>query len=132
MRFLSLVSFFYYTIVVPVITVPPTNLTVVSPNSAAFNCTATAKPRAVIQWTVNDGMVLTGTMGKFTITNTTEGDCIITNPPSECVITSILDIADTVPNDSGEYVCTTSNDAGNNTASVSLTVNGKYSSQTAM
>ena len=49
MRFLSLVSFFYYTIVVPVITVPPTNLTVVSPNSAAFNYTATAKPRAVIQ-----------------------------------------------------------------------------------
>ena len=123
---------FYCTIVVPVITAPPTNLTVVSPNSATFNCTATAKPRAVIQWTINDGMVLTGTIGKFAITDTTEGDCIITNPPNECVITSILDIADTVPNDSGEYVCTAINDAGNNTASVSLTVNGKHSSQTAM
>ena len=122
---------FYCTIVFPVITAPPTDLTVVSPDSATFNCTATAKPRAVIQWTINDGMVLTATMGKFTITDTTEGDCIITNPPNECVITSILDIADNVPNDSGEYVCTAINDAGNNTASVSLTVNGKYSSQTA-
>ena len=122
---------FYCTIVFPVITAPPTDLTVVSPDSAIFNCTATAKPRAVIQWTINDGMVLTATMGKFTITDTTEGDCIITNLPSECVITSILDIADNVPNDSGEYVCTAINDAGNNTASVSLTVNGKYPSQIA-
>ena len=70
-------------------------------------------------------------MGKFTITVTTEGDCIITNPPSECVITSILDIADNVPNDSGEYVCAAINDAGNNTASVSLTVNGKHFSHRA-
>ena len=77
-------------------------------------------------------MVLTGTMGKFTITDTTEGDCIITNPPSECVITSILDIADNVPNDSGEYVCTAINDASNNTASVSLTVYGKHSSHRVM
>ena len=118
-------NFIYYTIVVPVITVPPTNLTVVSPDSATLNCTAIAKPRAVIQWTINNGMVLTGTMGKFTITDTTEGDCIISNPPSECVITSILDIADTIPNDSGEYVCTAINDAGNDTASASLTVYGK-------
>ena len=77
-------------------------------------------------------MVLTGTMGNFTITDTTEGDCIITNPPSECVITSILDIADNVPNDSGEYVCTAINDAGNNAASASLTVNGKHFSHRAM
>ena len=100
----------------------------VSPDSATFNCTATAKPQAVIQWTINNGMVLTGTMGKFTITETTKGDCIISNPPSECVITSTLDIVDNIPNDSGVYVCTAINDAGNNTASVSLTVYGKYSS----
>ena len=118
-------SFIYCTIVVPVITVPPTDLTVVSPDSATFNCTATAKPRAVIQWTINNGMVLTGTMGKYTITDTTEGDCIISNPPSECVITSILDIVDNIPNDSGEYVCTAINDAGNDTASASLIVYGK-------
>ena len=133
---LAIISLYYKiinllccSIVVPVITVPPTDLTVVSPDSATFNCTATAKPRAVIQWTIiNNGMVLTGTMGKFTITDTAEGDCIITNPPSECVITSILDITDNIPNDNGVYVCTAINGAGNNTASVSLTVNGKYSS----
>ena len=118
-------SYIYCTIVAPVITVPPTDLTVVSPDSATFNCTAIAKPQAVIQWTINNGMVLTGTMGKYSISDTTEGDCIISNPPSECVITSILDIADNIPNDSGEYVCTAINDAGNDTASASLIVYGK-------
>ena len=70
-------------------------------------------------------MVLTGTMDKYTITDTTEGDCIISNPPSECVISSILNIVDNVPNDSGEYVCTAINDAGNDIESASLTVYGK-------
>ena len=116
----------YYTTVVPVITVPPTHLTVVTPDSATFNCTATAKPRAVIQWTRN-GIVLNGTMGKFIISYSTEGDCIITEPLSDCVIARTLDINDAVPNDSGEYVCTAISAAGNDTASVSLTVHGKYS-----
>ena len=116
---------FYCTTVVPVITTPPTNLTVVSPDSATFNCTATAKPRAVIQWTRN-GIVLNGTMRKFFINDVRERDCIITDPPSDCVITSTLDINDVVPNDSGEYVCTAINAAGNDTASVSLPVHGEY------
>ena len=116
----------YYTTVVPVITVPPINLTVISPDSATFICTATAKTRAIIQWTRN-GIVLDGSMGKFMISDTREGDCIITDSPSDCVITSTLDIDDVVPNDSGEYVCTAINAAGSDTASVSLTVHGKYS-----
>ena len=116
----------YYTTVVPVITTPPTNLTVVSPDSATFNCTATAKPRAVIQWSRN-GIVLNGTMGKLFISDFREGNCIITDPPSDCVITSTLDINGTVPNDSGEYVCTAINAAGSDTASVSLPVHGEYS-----
>ena len=66
-------------------------------------------------------------MGKFSISDSTEGDCIITDPPSDCVITSTLDIYDAVPNDSGEYVCTAINAAGSNTTSVSLTVHGKSS-----
>ena len=66
-------------------------------------------------------------MGKFFISDVREGDCIITDPPSDCVITSILDINNNVPNDGGEYVCTAINAAGNDTASVSLTVHGKYS-----
>ena len=107
----------YYTTVVPVITTPPVDLTVVSPDSATFNCTATAKPQAIIQWTMN-GIVLNDAMGKFSISDVREGDCIITDPPSDCVITSTLDINDFVPNDSGEYVCTAINAAGSDTASV--------------
>ena len=105
---------------------PHSDLTVVSPYSVMFNCTVTANPRAVIQWTRNE-IVLNGTMGKFTISYSTEGDCIITDPPSDCVITSTLEINDIVPNDSEEYMCTAINAAGNDTASVSLTVHGKYS-----
>ena len=115
----------FYNVVVSVITTPPTDLTVVSPKSATFNCTAIANPRAVIQWTRN-GIVLNGTVGNFVISYSTEGDCIITDPPSDCVITSTLDIINTVPNNSGEYVCTAINAAGNETASVSLIVHGKY------
>ena len=114
----------YFTIVAPVTTTTPTNLTVISPDSATFNCTATAKPRAVIQWTRN-GIVLDGTMGKFFINDVRKGDCIIADPPSDCVITSTLDIYDVVSNDSGEYLCTAINDAGSNTTPVSLTVHGK-------
>ena len=119
---------FYCLAVAPVITAPPTNLTVISPDSATLNCAATAKPRAIIQWTRN-GNVLNVTMGKFTITDSTQGDCIITNPPSDCITTSRLDIADTIPNDSGEYVCTAINVVGNDMESASLTVYGKYSHQ---
>ena len=66
-------------------------------------------------------------MGRLFISYSTEGDCIITDPPSDCVITSTLNINDIVPNDSGEYVCTAINAAGNDTVSVSLTIYGKHS-----
>jgi len=64
---------------------------------------------------------------KHIIIHSEEGDCIITNPPSDCTITSTLSITNSIPNDSGEYVCTASNPAGNDTAFVSLTVHGRYS-----
>ena len=121
-------NLFYCLAVAPVITAPLTNLTVISPDNATFNCTATAKPRAIIQWTRN-GNVLNVTMGKFTITDSTQGDCIITNLPSDCMTTSRLDIADTIPNDSGEYVCTAINVVSNDMTSASLTVYGEYSHQ---
>ena len=119
---------FYCHAVAPVIIAPPTNLTVITPDSATFNCNATAKPQAIIQWTRN-GNVLNVAMGKFTITDSTQGDCIITDPPSDCITTSRLDIADTIPNDSGEYVCIAINVVGNDMESASLTVKGKHSCQ---
>ena len=65
-------------------------------------------------------------MDKYTITDSTQGECIITNLPGDCMITSTLRIADCVPSDSGEYVCTATNAIGNETTTLSLIVHGKY------
>jgi len=64
---------------------------------------------------------------KHIIIDSTEEDCIITNPPNDCIIISTLSISNSIPNDSGEYVCTASNPAGYDITSVSLTVYGRYS-----
>ena len=121
---LAFIFLLYAYIVVPVITISPTNQTVVSTDNATFTCTATAKPRGVIQWRRN-GVVLTNTM-KHIIIDSEEGDCVITNPPSDCIIISTLSITNNTQNDNGEYVCTVSNPAGYDIASVSLIVYGKY------
>ena len=102
------------------------NQTVVSPNPAMFNCSATAKPRADIQW-MRGGMVLSNTLDgstKITITPITQGDCNITRPPSECVLTSTLEITETIPDDAGEYVCYATNPVGSVLETASLIVNG--------
>ena len=111
------------TIVVPVVTVLSMSQTITSPNTATFNCTAIAKPRAIIQW-IRNGMVLRDTTPRITITNCTQGDCNYTSPPSHCVLTSMLEIVNTVPDDGGEYICNASNPAGSNTEMVSLHING--------
>ncbi|XP_065918563.1 hemicentin-1-like isoform X2 [Dysidea avara] len=98
------------------------NQTIISPNTATFNCTATAKPRAIIQW-IRNGMILRDTTPRITMTNFTQGDCNITSPPSDCVIISILGIINIVPDDDGEYTCNASNSAGNDAEIVSLIVN---------
>jgi len=113
--------------VVPVVTVIPINQTVVSPNAVMFNCSATAKPRAEIQW-MRGGMVLNDTldsMMRITIDYDTQGDCIITRPPSECVLTSTLEITETIPDDAGEYVCNATNPAGSVLETALLIVYGK-------
>jgi len=110
-------------VVAPVFTVIPINQTVVSPNTVMFNCSATAKPRAEIQW-MRDGMVLSDNSTKITINYEEQGDCIITRPPSECVLTSTLEITETIPDDAGEYVCYATNPVGSVLETASLIVNG--------
>ena len=102
------------------------NQTVVSPDTATLNCSVTAKPRAEIQW-MRDGMVLGNTIDnitKVTILYDEQGDCIITRPPSECVLTSILMLTDTIPANAGQYVCSASNPAGSDMESAQLAVHG--------
>ena len=114
-------------VVAPVVTITPMNQTVVSLNTAMFNCSATAKPRAEIQW-MRDGMVLGDTVDnstKITIDYDTQGDCNITRPPSECALTSTLEITETIPNDDGEYVCSSTNPVGSDVGTALLTVHGK-------
>ena len=110
--------------VVPVVTITPMNQTTVSPNTVMFNCSATAKPRAEIQW-MRDGMVLSDNSTRITIDYDTQGDCIITRPPSDCAITSTLEITETIPNDAGEYVCSSTNPVGSDVETALLTVHGK-------
>lgn len=43
-------------------------------------------------------------------------------------ISSTISIEDTIPSDSGQYICIASNDAGNVTAFFDVTVNGKLKS----
>ena len=114
--------------VVPVVTITPMNQTVVSPNTTTFNCSATAKPQAEIQW-MRNGMLLGNTVDnttKITIIGIAQGDCNITRPPSECVLTSTLMLTGTIPDNVGEYVCTASNPAGSDMKTASLTVHGIY------
>ena len=102
------------------------NQTVVSPNITTFICSATAKPRAEIQW-MRNGMVLNNTVDnitKITIIDIAQGVCNITRPPSECVLTSTLDLEMTMPINVGEYVCNASNPAGSDRENASLTVHG--------
>ena len=124
----SITCYIVLSTVVPVVTITPMNQTVVSPNITTFNCSATAKPRAEIEW-MRNGMVLVsgGTVDSITkiiIIETPQGDCNITRPPSECVLTSTLDLEVTMPINVGEYVCRASNPAGSDLENASLTVHG--------
>jgi len=116
--------FYNYLSVGPV--VMTTNQTVVSPDTAILNCSATAKPRAEIQW-MRDGMVLGNTINnttKVTIFYDEQGDCIITRQPDECVLASTLILSDTIPDNTGQYVCSASNPAGSDMEAAWLTVHG--------
>ena len=110
--------------VAPDIICPPVTQTVKSSSNVSFVCVASSKPRATIQWTRN-GNVLTNS-SKIVITNDTEGNCPITDPPDQYVISSKLEIFNTEPPDRGTITCNATNEAGYLERSATLSVDGSY------
>ena len=122
---------FVHSVAVPNITELPTNTTVTSGEDVNFTCTATGKPRAVISWLRNNNEVknnssLSDGGVPVIITNSTMGNCTMTDPCSECVSSSRLEILKTRAVDSGEYTCVASNVAGRDDEITILVVNGKF------
>ena len=94
----------------PNITTPPSTQTVTLSTNVTFICVVNAKPRAMIQWT-KSGNVLSNTT-TIRISSMTMGNCTITDPPEQCVISSTLKIFNTQLSDSGIYTCHATNEAG--------------------
>ena len=69
---------------------------------------------------------ITGSQLRSVVTNSTIGNCSITDPLSQCVSSSTLQILNTRVVDSGEYTCVATNEAGSDTATVQLIVDGAY------
>jgi len=59
------------------------------------------------------------------ITNSTMGNCTITDPPSQCMSSSTLQILKTRAFNSGGYTCVANNVAGRDVGAAQLIVNGK-------
>jgi len=120
-------SLFY--IVIPVITEPPESITVEFGANVNFSCNAAAKPRAVIMWIKNKTVLsnnsLSGGGARVIITNNPSGNCTVTDLPSHCTSSSTLKLFNSVPADSGEYICVATNVAGNDIYTANLVVDGK-------
>ena len=104
--------------VAPSITVPPMDVSVVSPDRALFSCTADGVPIPTISWLRMD--------------NGTEVDVIadsavlISNTPIDNrTVMSNLIFNETQPVRSGVYICVASNLLGSATEMAQLTVNGE-------
>ena len=111
----------------PIVTTQPMSQVIQATNNVTFTCAANANPRALIQWIFNGNVLrnMLDTDGtKYLITNETEGNCAITDPPSQCETSSTLQIFDTQPADSGEYTCNASNAAGASIESAELNITG--------
>ena len=117
--------------VVPVITQPPVDRNITAGEDVNFTCTATGKPRAVISWFRNNNELMNNSFSDgsspIIINDIKNGNCTITDPPSQCVSSSILHILNTTTPDSGVYSCIATNKAGNATNETNLVVNGKLS-----
>ena len=96
-------------------------------NNITFICVVNANPQAIIQWIFNGSVLrnMSDTDGtKYLITNETEGNCAITDPPSQCETSSTLEIFNTQPADSGEYTCNAINAVGASIESAELIITG--------
>ena len=96
-------------------------------SDVTFTCVANANPRAIIHWSFNGNVLrnMSDTDGsRYYITTETEGNCLVTDLPSQCETSSTLGIVNTELADSGEYTCNASNSAGAGTVSAELTVIG--------
>ena len=114
-------------LVKPIITTQPMPQVSQETNNVTFTCAANANPRALIQWIFNGNVLrnILDTVGtKYLITNGTEGNCAITDPPSQCETSSTLQIFNIQPADSGEYTCNASNAAGASIESAELIITG--------
>ena len=113
----------------PTIVQLPKNKTIKSSESTSFTCTATGKPQVLINWSKNNIIIQNESLSDggvpVIITNSTIGNCTITDPPSQCVSSSTLRISNATATDGGEYTCIAANVAGNDTDIGTLIVNGK-------
>ena len=111
----------------PIITTQPLSQVSQATNNVTVTCIVIANPRALIQWIFNGSVLrnISDTDGtKYLITNETEGNCTITDPPNQCETSSTLEIFNVQPADSGEYICDASNAAGASVESAELTIIG--------
>ena len=102
----------------PEILIQPLDTLVTQPQNATLTCTATGRPRPIIQWNlvVNQSLVLLVSMaGTYNIEETIE---------SQREIASNLTIFRADPFDTGDYVCNASNVVNETQAAAALTVHG--------
>ena len=111
-------------VVAPNITMAPLTQTVTSFTSVTFICVAIAKPQATIQWTKSRNVLSNTTT--IRISSMTMGNCTITDPPEQCVISTTLKIFNTQPSDSGVYTCNATNEAGYLEKTATLFIVGTY------
>ena len=108
----------------PIITGASPEQTVISENTAMFYCNATAKPVATIRW-LRDGSTLD--RPQINVIYSTDGkNCNDDNPNNLCTSYSTLQIFNTQPADSGQYLCNATNDYYNDKRLVNLVVQGKH------
>ena len=112
----------------PVCITQPLDTSIETLSNMTFCCTVVAKPQAFIEW-IKNGNTMTNVsddcnITKVIITRSTKGSCTITDPLSECETSSLLNIFNTKPDDSGNYICNASNQAGYVEANAYLSVDG--------